>query len=122
MVSSLVKSYPSVFSKVSQSCAGQAVSIFKLSPGCQREREGQLIPGQGLQERKLAHQLGFGDALDGHLVGVLASFRLTEQGYGIRIKADGHTVVGKALAEASSDRLLSERTHWSQRCGTISLA
>jgi hypothetical protein len=101
------KIVPPVFSKVSQSCAGQVVSIFKLSPDCQREREGQLIPGQGLQKHKLAHQLGFGDALDGHLVGVLASSRLTEQGHGIRIKADGHTVVGKALAEARSERLLA---------------
>ena len=32
-VSSLVKSYPSIFSKVSPSHAGQVVSILKLSPG-----------------------------------------------------------------------------------------
>ena len=60
-----------------------------------------MIHRQGLQNRKLAHQLCFRDALDGHLKGVLASFRLTEQGHGTRIKADGHTVVGKALAEVS---------------------
>ena len=39
-LSSLVKSYPSIFSKVSQSRAGQDVSILKLSSGRQREREG----------------------------------------------------------------------------------
>jgi len=38
-LSSLIKSYLSVFGKVSQSRAGQVVSILKPSPGRQRERE-----------------------------------------------------------------------------------
>jgi hypothetical protein len=110
-LSSLIKSYPSVFSKVSPSRTGQVVSIVKLSPRRQRERQGQLIDRQSLQNCKLAHQLCFADALDGHLEGVLAAFRLTDEGQRSRIKGDGHTAVGKALAEASSDKLLSERPH-----------
>ncbi len=39
-VSSLIKSYLSLFGKVSQSRAGQVVSILKLSPGLQGEGEG----------------------------------------------------------------------------------
>ncbi len=39
-LSSLIKSYLSVFGKVSQSRAGQVLSILKLSPSRQREREG----------------------------------------------------------------------------------
>ena len=75
------------------------VSICKLSPGRQRERESHLLHRQGLQKSKLAHQLCFGDAADGHLSGVLAHVRLTDQGPGPRIKATSCTVVGKALAQ-----------------------
>jgi hypothetical protein len=121
ILSSLIKSYPPVSSKVSQSCAGQVVSVFKLSPDHQREREGQLIHRQGLQNRKFTHQLCIRSALDGHLKGVLASFRLTDQGHGTRIKADGHTVVGKALAQVVVIGSSRERPHSSQCCGTISL-
>ncbi len=99
MMSSLVKSYLPIEREVSQSRASQVLSVLKLSPSRQREGEGQLIRRQGLQNRKLAHQLGFGDALNWHLKGVLASFWLTDQDHGTRIKVNGHTAVGKALAQ-----------------------
>ena len=54
-LSSLVKSYPSVFPEVSQSRADQVMSILKLPPGYQGEGECQLIHRQGLQDRKLPH-------------------------------------------------------------------
>ncbi len=37
--------------------------------------------------------------MDGHLKSVLASFRLTDQSHGVRIKANGHASVGKVLAK-----------------------
>jgi len=98
-MSSLAKSYLPRFGKVSQSRTGQMMSILKLSPGRQGEGKSQLIHRQGLEDRKFPHQLCFGDALDGHLNGVLTPFRLTKQGHGTRIKADSHTAVGKALAQ-----------------------
>jgi hypothetical protein len=107
--------------RVSPSRAGQVMRIFKLSPSRQRERKGQLIDRQGLQNRKLAHQLCIRSALDGHLKGVLASFRLTDEGHSTRIKGGSLTAVGKALAQVVVIGSSRERPHWSQRYGTIGL-
>ncbi len=76
--SRLVTSSLPVLTSISHSRTGQVVSILKLSPGCQREREGQLIQRQGLQNCKLPHHLCIRSAPDGHLNAVLASFRLTD--------------------------------------------
>jgi hypothetical protein len=62
-----------------------------------------LIDRQGLQDRKLTHQLSFRDTLNWQPNGLFTAFRLTDQGHGVRIKADGNAAVGKVLAEASSD-------------------
>ncbi len=84
---------------VSQSCASQVVSVLELTPSRQREEEGELIDRQGLQERQLSHQLCFCDALSWQSHGLFASFELTHQGRGVRIKVNGHTAVGKVLPE-----------------------
>ncbi len=111
-LSNLVESYPSLFSYVSHRHTGQVVSIFKLPPSRQRERKGQLIDRQGLQRYKVPHQLFFHDTLDGHLQSVLAAFGLTDEGHGLRIKADGNTAVGKVLGQVVAIASSRQSTHW----------
>src|SRR5258708_2775858 len=98
-VSSLVKSSLPLYLKVSRSCTSQVVSVIELSPSGERKWKRYLKGGQGLQRRQFTHQLCFRDTLSWQSNGLFASFGLTNQGLGVRIKANGHAAPGKVLPE-----------------------
>ena len=79
---------------------------------------GELIDrSEGLAVRQAPHQLCFRNALDGHLHATLG---LTDQGGGVRIKANGHTQFHNC-SPGSIDSDLHQSNCGCERCGTTCL-
>ena len=58
-----------------------------------------MIVWQSLQSRKLTHQLGFRDSLNGQSNGLFAALGETDQLQSRRIKTKGDTLLSKVLPE-----------------------